>query len=153
MRRDPPSNEACSLSALNRNSRRAALRYYPLYREVPMLDARRFFLKDFAAISGGLLLFQGCPPIPEPRRRTPVDPPEPAEKQTPAASDPNVIVVQRHTQEKQLRQTLEELFIRVRDLKDELDHTPTANVFSVDIFKRTQEIEKLAKHLKTYAKL
>jgi len=119
---------------------------------VVMVEARRAFLKDFSGFSGGLLLFQGCPPIPEPRRRTPVDPPEPAEKQTPAF-DPNAVVVQRHTQEKQLRQTLDELFVRVRDLKTELDHTPTADVFSVDIFKRTQEIEKLAKHLRSYAKL
>jgi hypothetical protein len=118
-----------------------------------MFETRRSFLNDVVKMSGGLLFWQGCPPIPEPRRRTPVDPPQPAEKQTPAASNPNSVIVQRHTQEKELRQTLDELFVRVRDLKAELDHTPTADVFSVDIFKRTQEIEKLAKHLKTYAKV
>jgi hypothetical protein len=116
-----------------------------------MPETRRFFLQDFAGLSGAWLLFQGCPPIPEPRRRTPVDPPQPADKQMPDAS-PDATVIQRHTQEKQFRQTIEELFTRVRDLKTELDHTATANVFSVDIFKRTQEIEKLAKRLKDYAK-
>lgn len=118
-----------------------------------MPDTRRFFLRDVAALSGGLFFFQGCPPIPEPRRRTPVDPPEPAEKQAPAPAASNAVIVQRHTQEKELRQTLDELFVRVRDLKAELDRTPTTNVFSVDIFRRTQEIEKLAKHLRTYAKV
>lgn len=117
-----------------------------------MLDMRRSFLKDFVRVSGGLLLFQGCPPIPEPRRKIPVDPPQPLEKQTPQPTDPNTITIQRHTQEKEFRQTMDELFLRVRDLKTELDRTPTSNVFSVDIFKRTQEIEKLAKRLKTYAK-
>jgi len=117
-----------------------------------MLGTRRSFLSVFTKVSSGLYLWQGCPPIPEPRRRTPVDPPEPAEKQTPSGSDPNAVMAQRHSQEKEVRQTLDELFVRVRDLKAELDHTPTAEVFSVDIFKRTQEIEKLAKRLKAYAK-
>jgi len=117
-----------------------------------MFETRRSFLNVFTKMSSGLLLWQGCPPIPEPRRRTPVDPPPPAEKQTPGVSDPNAVIAQRHSQEKEVRQTLDELFARVRDLKTELDRTPTANVFSVDIFKRTQEIEKLAKRLKAYAK-
>jgi hypothetical protein len=121
--------------------------------EVLMHDSRRSFLGSLTKISGALLAFQGCPPIPEPRRRTPVDPPEPAEKQTPQASDPNTATIQRRTQEKEFRATIDELFTRVRDLKTDLDHTPPAEVFSVTIFKRTQEIEKLAKHLKNYAKI
>jgi hypothetical protein len=117
-----------------------------------MLGTRRSFLKDFAEVSGALLFCQSCPPIPEPRRRTPVDPPAPAEPQSSDTANPNTVVIQRRTQEKEFRQTMDELFTRVRDLKAELDHTSPSNVFSVDVFKRTQEIEKLAKRLKTYAK-
>jgi galactitol-specific phosphotransferase system IIB component len=121
-----------------------------------MLGTRRSFFKDVAQASGALLFCQGCPPIPEPRRKTPIDPPAPAEPQSPDSantSNSNTLVIQKRTQEKEFRQAMEDLFVHVRDLKAELDHTPTSNVFSVDIFKRTQEIEKLAKRLKTYAKV
>jgi hypothetical protein len=117
-----------------------------------MFATRRSLLKNFAAVYGGLTFFQGCPPIPEPRRRTPIDPPQPADKQMPTPSDPSTITVQRHTQEKEFRETAGELFARVHDLMADLDHTSTASVFSVGIFKRTQEIEKLAKRLKGFAK-
>lgn len=117
-----------------------------------MLDTRRSFLRSVGGASGSLLLFQQCPPIPEPRRRVPVDPPPPLEKQDDAKPDTNSVIVQRRVQEKELRQTMDQLFTRVRDLKVELDRTPTTEVFSVSIFKETQEIEKLAKRLKSYAK-
>lgn len=117
-----------------------------------MLDTRRSFLRSVGGASGSLLLFQQCPPIPEPRRRVPVDPPPPLEKQDDAKPDTNSVIVRRHVQEKELRQTMDQLFTRVRDLKVELDRTPTTEVFSVSIFKETQEIEKLAKRLKSYAK-
>ena len=117
-----------------------------------MPGTRRSFLKDFAGVSGTLLFLQTSPPIPAPRRRIPVDPPEPAEKQDAEKSETSSLSVQRHTQVKEFRETMEQLFVRVRDLRSELEHTPTAEVFSVTIFKQTQEIEKLAKRLKGYAK-
>lgn len=117
-----------------------------------MVDTRRSFLRSFGGASGSLVLFQQCPPVPEPRRRTPVDPPPPLEKQDDAKTDTNTVSLQRHLQEKELRETMEQLYERVRGLKTELDHTPTTAVFSVSVFKETQEIEKLAKRLKNYAK-
>ena len=116
------------------------------------MDTRRSFLKDFAGGSCAFLFFQGCPPIPRPRRRTPVDPPEPAEKQDEEKPAPISPTVRLRAQEKEFRETMEQLFTRVRDLRAELEHVPGAQVFSVSIFKQTQEIEKLAKHLKNYAK-
>lgn len=117
-----------------------------------MVDTRRSFLRNFGGASGALLLFQQCPPVPEPRRRTPVDPPAPLEKQDDTKANANAMHLQHHLQEKELRETMEQLYARVRDLKTQLDHTPTTAVFSVSIFKETQEIEKLAKRLKNYAK-
>jgi len=117
-----------------------------------MLDTRRSFLHDFAGVSVGLLFLQSCPPVPVPRRHTPVTPPQPAEKQDAEKPDTSSLIVQKRIQEKELRETMDQLFTHVRDLKMELEHTPTAAVFSVSIFKQTQEIEKLAKRLKNYAK-
>jgi len=116
------------------------------------MDTRRSFLKDFAGGSCAFLFFQGCPPIPRPRRKTPVDPPEPSEKQDEEKPAPISPSLRLHAQEKEFRETLEQLFIRVRDLRAELEHVPTTQFFSVSIFKQTQEIEKLAKRLKNSAK-
>jgi hypothetical protein len=44
------------------------------------------------------------------------------------------------------------LCTRVNDLKLQVDALHPSEVFSVSIFKQTQEIEKLAKQLKSYAK-
>jgi hypothetical protein len=40
----------------------------------------------------------------------------------------------------------------VRELKLQVDAIHTSDVFSIAIFKQTQEIEKLAKQLKNYAR-
>ena len=117
-----------------------------------MLDARRTFLKNLAEVSGAFLLFQTQPPIPTPRRRTPVNPPEPAEKQDAEQPGSAPRSAQLHAQEKEFRSTMDQLFVRVRDLKLQLDRIPTAEIFSVADFKQTQEIEKLAKRLKNFAR-
>jgi hypothetical protein len=120
-----------------------------------MLDTRRCFLKNLAGISSSFLLFQSSPPIPAPRRRVPVDPPTPAEKQdtdTPADNSRNLKRARLQAQEKQFRETMAQLFTKVSDLKTQVDALHPNDVFSVAIFKQTQEIEKLAKQLKTYAK-
>ena len=120
-----------------------------------MLDTRRCFLKSLAGVSTSFLLLQSSPPIPTPRRRTPVDPPPPAEPQdqeTPVDSSRNAKRVRLQAQEKQFRETMAQLFVKIRDLKLQVDALHPNDVFSVAIFKQTQEIEKLAKQLKTYAK-
>jgi hypothetical protein len=120
-----------------------------------MFDSRRCFLKSFAGLSGSVLLFQSAPPIPRPRRRTPVDPPAPAEGQDtdPAADESKSLRrSQLQAQEREFRQTMMQLFTKVNDLKAQLDALHSSDVFSVAIFKQTQEIERLAKRLKNYAK-
>jgi hypothetical protein len=120
-----------------------------------MLDTRRCFLKSLAGISSSFLIFQSSPPIPTPRRRTPVDPPPPAEKQDAENSvdnSRNVKRAQLQAQEKEFRETMAQLFTKVRDLKLQVDALHPSDVFSIAIFKQTQEIEKLAKQLKNYAK-
>jgi len=120
-----------------------------------MLDTRRCFLKNLAGVSSSFLIFQSSPPIPEPRRRTPVDPPAPAEKEdaeSPLDTSRNAKRAQLQAQEKEFRETMAQLFVKVRDLKLQVDALHPSDVFSVAIFKQTQEIEKLAKQLRNYAK-
>ena len=120
-----------------------------------MLDTRRCFLKNLAGASSSFLIFQSSPPMPTPRHRTPVDPPAPAEKQdaeNPVDTSRNAKRAQLQTQEKEFRETMAQLFAKVRDLKLQVDALHPSDVFSIAIFKQTQEIEKLAKQLKNYAK-
>jgi hypothetical protein len=126
-----------------------------LFLEVIMLDTRRCFLRSLAGISSSLLLFQSSPPIPEPRRRVPVDPPTPAEKQDTDTSVDNSRHLRRaqlQAQEKQFRETMTRLYTKVTDLKTQVEALHPSQIFSVAVFKQTQEIEKLAKQLKSYAK-
>lgn len=116
------------------------------------MDTRRSFLRDFGRGSCALLFFQGCPPVPRPRVRNPVNPPEPADKQDADRAEPPSPAVRLRAQEKEFRETMEQLFLRVGHLRTELEHVPAAQVFSVSVFKETQEIEKLAKRLKNYAR-
>ena len=119
-----------------------------------MLDTRRCFLKNLAGVSSSFLIFQSSPPMPTRRYKTPVDPPPPAEKQdadNPVDYSRNVKRAQLQAQEKQFRETMAQLFAKVRDLKLQVDALHPSDVFSVAIFKQTQEIEKLAKQLKNYA--
>jgi len=117
------------------------------------MDRRRWFVKNLAGAAGAWLFFQDPVPVPAPRPRIPVYPPEPAEKQDSSQPGSVTVRVDLSAQEKELRATLEQLFVKVRDLKTEVDQMHTAAVFSVPVFKETQEIEKLAKRLKGYAKV
>jgi len=120
-----------------------------------MLDTRRCFLKNLAGVSSSFLIFQSSPPIPKPRRRTEIDPPTADDKQdaeNPADPSRNVKRAQLQAQEKEFRETMAQLFAKVRDLKLQVDALHSSDVFSIAVFKQTQEIEKLAKQLKNYAK-
>jgi hypothetical protein len=120
-----------------------------------MLDSRRCFLKDLAGISGSFLLFQSSPPMPRPRRPIDIDPPAPAEpqdKDNPPDPSRSMQRARLQAQEKQFRETMVRLYTKVNDLKLQVDALHPSEVFSVAIFKQTQEIEKLAKQLKNYAK-
>ena len=120
-----------------------------------MRDTRRCFLKNLAGVSSSFLIFQSSPPMPTRRYKTSVDPPPPAEKQDADTRADNSRTAKRallQAQEKQFRETMAQLFAKVRDLKLQVDALHPSDVFSVAIFKQTQEIEKLAKQLKNYAK-
>jgi heme oxygenase len=55
-------------------------------------------------------------------------------------------------QEKEFREGVERLYTLTRELRDEVQKTTTTVVLSVHIYKKTEEIEKLAKQLKNKAK-
>jgi hypothetical protein len=54
--------------------------------------------------------------------------------------------------EKEFREGVEQLSVLVNALKEELEKTPTTDVLSAKLYKKAQEIEKLAKQVKNKAK-
>lgn len=123
-----------------------------------MKEARRGFLlmaaaAGFAIAEGGALFAQ----IPTKKSPFP-DPPAPAEQQNPAeiaaASQDQKAAKRAALQQdaKQFRAGVEKLYDMASELKQDLEKTPTMDVFSLEMYKKTVEIEKLAKQLKAHAK-
>jgi hypothetical protein len=85
-------------------------------------------------------------------------PPAPADpsaqdKDAPQAIDPQAakrVVAAKN--EKEFREGVEKLYQMATELRDELAQAPKMNVLSVRMYKKTEEIEKLAKQLKSKAK-
>ena len=118
-----------------------------------MLSSRREFLSSLAA-SGMFTALQQQPPTPiRPRAEPMPEHPEPAQKlptqQARAHKNDQSALV---AHEKELRDVTDQLLIKVQEFRAKLDGTHTADVFSVGMYKATEEIEKLAKQLKTRAR-
>ena len=121
-----------------------------------MLDTRRSFLSSLVA-TGAFAFLRQQPPTPiRSRSKSRPDVPEPGGSQLPSAQPQpgakgaNRALLLQH--EKEFRETTEQLFAKIRELKMQLDSTQTADIFSLTILKQTQEIEQLAKQLKNRAK-
>jgi hypothetical protein len=121
-----------------------------------MSETRRAFFLGVAAAAGSLtandiLLYAQ-------RRIIPPPPPEPAEKSNPADihTNPAAAAAARRARllqnEKEFREGVERLYQLTSGLRDELQKTATTDVFSLHIVKETEEIEKLAKLLKSKAR-
>jgi len=54
--------------------------------------------------------------------------------------------------EQEIRLAVQRLYAMATELKDEVDNTNSNMVLNVSVLKRTQEIEKLAKHIRDRAK-
>ena len=54
--------------------------------------------------------------------------------------------------EKEFRQGVEQLSMLVNELKEEVEKTPATDTLSVRMYKKAQEIEKLAKQIKNKVK-
>jgi len=119
-----------------------------------MPNSRRSFLSSLAA-TGMVAALQQQPPTPiRPRAEPMPEHPEPA-KRLPTtqrlklnANDPAALFAH----EKKLREATDQLLIKVQEFRAQLDGTHTADVFSVSMYKQTEDIEKLAKLLRSRAK-
>ncbi len=122
-----------------------------------MRETRRRFMLALAATAscataGDILLFAQ-------KRKTLPDPPEPAGKLNPAQtgaaqtsrekSAKKAMLLQN---EREFRAGVERLHKLTSELRDEVQKTVTSDVLSIGMYRKTEEIEKLAKQLKLKAK-
>jgi hypothetical protein len=122
-----------------------------------MVETRRGFLMTMAAAASCSAGMAGS--VFEQTRGSPFpSPPPPAETQNPAeaeAGKPDAQSAKRaalRQNEKEFRAEVDRLYQLAIELKQEVDKTVTTEVFSVQMYKRTEEIEKVAKQLKARAK-
>jgi len=118
-----------------------------------MPDSRRSFLSSFTAFGALALLPPQAPPTihqpinmppkPDPGDKLPAD-----QKKKTNPNNPAALVAP----EKELRDATDQLLIKVQEFRAQLDGTHTADVFSVNMYKQTEDIEKLAKQLKSRAR-
>ena len=114
---------------------------------------RRDFLRcvgfvSSLAIGGSLLGAQARHKFPEP--------PTPADPNNSGAKPGDLQTAQRaqlKLNEKEFRESLTNLYQRVSELKQDMETTHTADVFSLKVYKQTGEIEHLAKKLRSLAKI
>jgi hypothetical protein len=119
-----------------------------------MLNSRRSFLTSFVAASAFAFLRQQ-PPTPVRSRSNPLpDHPEPGQKlpSSPQGTKQENKQAALVAHEQDLRDATDQLLIKVQEFRAQLDGTRTSDVFSVGMYKQTQEIERLAKLLRSRAK-
>jgi hypothetical protein len=93
----------------------------------------------------------------ETRRGMPPAPPQPADPQdtekTEQGLDPQAVKkAQLRQTEKQIRDGVERLYGLAGELREEVRQTPSSQVLSVRTYKKMEEIERLAKQLKSKAR-
>jgi hypothetical protein len=121
-----------------------------------MRKTRREFVMAMAGVAGILAAEEGWPFPQNPP--TPPPPPKPAELPNPAEvhSNPEAAAAAKRARlqqnEKEFREGVERLYQLSGELRDEVQQTPTTDVLSLRMVKKTEEIEKLAKVLKAKAK-
>ena len=120
---------------------------------------REFFTRWTGTALLGLGAIAGLAPAPpQDRPRGFPNPPPPADpdeqdKNAPPGIDPQTAKrVMAAKNEKEFREGVEKLYQMAAELRDELTQAPKMNVLSVRMYKKTDEIEKLAKQLKSKAK-
>jgi len=125
-----------------------------------MRETRRRFLAVLAAtascsvagFSEGVALAQAKKSNPFPTPPQSAETQNPAEAQATKLGSHNAKKIALQQNEKEFRAGVNRLYELAVELKKDVDETPTAQVFSVRMYKRTEEIEKVAKQLKSKAK-
>jgi hypothetical protein len=118
-----------------------------------MRETRRKFLTTAAMLASALAAGSGLLAVQEKHRGMPSPPqsaePQDEDKNQSKAPDPQALknaLLARN--QKEFREDVEQLYQLTRELREEVEKTTTTDVFSVRMYKKAEQIEKLAKRLK-----
>jgi hypothetical protein len=120
-----------------------------------MKTGRRFFLSGFAVTLAGAKALFAVPQRPGPPSRIPRFPDgsnsgtQPGDIPTPPAANPRA---QLKENQKKLRQDADHLLELAKELKEQADQTEQADVLSLSLLKKAEEVEKLARQIKDLAR-
>jgi hypothetical protein len=122
-----------------------------------MLETRRRFLMTLAAVAGwfaspGRSAFAQTKRAPFPLPPPSAEQQNPAEQQAPKTDTERAKRAALQQNEKEFRAGVDRLYQLASELKQQVDQTMTTQVFSLQMYRKTQEIEKVAKLLKGKAK-
>ena|SRR5437867_2355777 len=115
------------------------------------MESRRKFLTTAIAVGvpAGILAFI---PSAQARTRRPQNPPQQQPKDDDARApkpDPKLIL---EANQKEIRKNVEKLYDLASELKAEVEKTDSVHVLSVAMLRKTDEIEKLAREIRSRAK-
>lgn len=114
------------------------------------MDTRRKFLVGLATAGTMLGVAVGTATPQNPTMPRPAPP-----GQEPGSDNPNLPSPEKHQldeNEKDIKKKVERLYELATELKAEVDKTDSSKVLSLNLLKKAEEIEKLAKDIKTRSK-
>jgi hypothetical protein len=114
-----------------------------------MIDARRNFAQGLLSFTLAAVFFSAAP-LGLARAQVNKLPPQP-EPNPPDEPKIDAHKILKHNQE-QIETDIRRLFNLATDLKKEVDATNSADILSLTLLQKADEVEKLAHHIKTLAK-
>jgi hypothetical protein len=121
------------------------------------MESRRVFLTGILVAGASGLAGESIPAITaqSPVIRPPQQPQNPSSSQTPdteAQPTPNLDKKILENNDKDMKKKVEQLFQLAKELKEEVEKTDSTKVLSLDLVKKTEEIEKLAHDIRNRSK-
>jgi len=117
-----------------------------------VLASRRRFLKTTLVVGLPAGILSLVPMYPVSARRQQATSPQQKEKEDemrPPKPDPKLML---EANQKEIKKNVEKLFDLASELKAEVEKTDSAQVLSLALVRKTEEIEKLAKEIRSRAK-
>ncbi len=113
------------------------------------MNSRRMFLMNFAMVgaSTSVLTFLSDPQVPGSRPQSPQQ--QKDDDANMPKPDPKMMLA---ANEKEIKKNVEKLYELASELKTEVEKTDSVKVLSLSMLKKAEEIERLAKEIKSRAK-
>jgi hypothetical protein len=113
------------------------------------MESRRKFLRSTIAVGlpAGILTLLSGTQVSSKRQQTPQQQKE--DEMRPPKLDPKLIL---EANQKEIKKNVEKLFDLASELKAEVEKTDSVQVLSLAMVRKTEEIEKLAKDIRSRAK-